>query len=79
MLKLFVFLNILEHPVATNIVLMSPSNTEKSSMIRDYSSTELRNVVFKVNEVLALFVGSDVVEMDILVAPFEVMNDAFIG
>ena len=48
-------------------------------MIRDDCSTELGNVVFKVDQVLALFVGDDIVEVDIFVAPFEVVDDALVS
>lgn len=48
-------------------------------MISDYSSAELRDIVNKVNEILRLLSGLHIVEVDILVAPFEVMDDPFIS
>ena len=47
-------------------------------MITDYSSAEFRNVVLEVNEILALLVSCHIVEMNVLVAPLEVMNNTLV-
>lgn len=70
--------NVFEHPVTADIILMTPSDTEKSAMVTDDCSAELGNIIFKVNEILRLFVSCDIVEMNIFVAPFEVMDYPFI-
>ena len=48
-------------------------------MVADYCSTELGDVVLEVDEVLALLVRDDVVEVNILVAPLEVVDDALVS
>ena len=57
---------------------MPASNAEKSAVITDDRATELRNVVLEVDEVLTLLVCRHVVEVDVLVAPLEVVNDALV-
>ena len=48
-------------------------------MVTNDCSTEFRNVVLEVYEVLALLVRDDIIEVNILVTPFEVVNYALIG
>jgi len=47
-------------------------------VIADHSSAELGDVVFEVYQVLALLVRYDIVEVDVFVAPFEIMNNSFV-
>ena len=47
-------------------------------MVRHDCTTELRNVVFEINQVFALFVRYNIVEMNILVSPLEVMDDTLV-
>ena len=70
--------NIFEHPITTYIILVSTSNAKESSMICYYCSTELRNVVIEVNQILGLLMRLDVIEMNIFVTPFKVMNNSFV-
>ena len=72
------FFNILEHPIAANVLLHPASNAIKTSMVRHDCTTELRNVVFEINQVFALFVRYNIVEMNILVSPLEVMDDTLV-
>ena len=71
-------LHILEHPVAADILLHTPGDAVEPSVIADNGSAELGNVDLKVNEVLALFVGYDIVEVYIFVTPFKIMNNALV-
>ena len=79
MLKLLVLLNVFKHPVAAHVVLMSASDAEQAAMVADDCATELRNIVLEVDKVFALLVSCHVVEVNILVAPLKVMNDALVG
>ena len=79
MLQLFMLLNILEHPVTAHVILMSTSDTKESTMVADNCSAKLWNVIFEVDEVLALFMCRHIIEMNILVTPLEVMDDALIS
>jgi hypothetical protein len=47
-------------------------------MIAYHSSAKLGNVVLEVDQVLGLLVSHDIVEVNVLVAPFEVVDDALI-
>lgn len=47
-------------------------------MVANHCATELWNVVFEVDKVLALLMGDDVVKVDVFVAPFEVVDDALV-
>jgi len=47
-------------------------------MVAHHCTAELWDVVLKVHQVLALLVRNDIVEMDIFIAPFEVVDDAFV-
>ena len=79
MFKLFVFFYVLKHPVAADVILVSSCDTEKSTMVTDYSTAELWNVILKVNQIFRLLMRCDIVKMNVFVAPFEVMDDAFVG
>ena len=74
-LQTLLLFDVLEHPVAAHIVLVSSSDAEESPMISDDCSTEFRNVLVEVNQILGLLPIDHIVEMDILVAPLEVMDD----
>ena len=77
-LELFVLLDVLEHPVAAHVVLVATGDAEEAPVVTHHRSAELGNVVFEVDEVLGLLVRCDVVEVDVLVAPFEVVDDALV-
>ena len=47
-------------------------------MVRYDCATELRNVIFEIDQILALLVRNDIVEVDVLVAPFEVVDNALV-
>lgn len=47
-------------------------------MITDNSSTKLRDIVLEVNEVLGLLMCHDIIKVYILIAPFEVVNNALV-
>ena len=57
---------------------MAASYAVESTVVTHDSSTEFRNVVLEIDQVLALFVRDHIVEMDVLVTPFEVMYDALV-
>lgn len=71
-------LDVLKHPVAAHVVLVAACNAVQATVVRDDSATELGNVVFEVNQVLALLVRDHVVEMDVFVPPFEVVDYPFV-
>lgn len=48
-------------------------------MVADDCAAELGNVVLEVDEVFALLVSCNIIEVNVLVAPLEVMNDALVG
>ena len=75
MLQALLLLNILQHPVTTHIILVSAGDTEQSSMVRDHCSAEFRNVLVEIYEILRLLLVDDIVEMNVLVSPFEVVDD----
>ena len=79
MFELFVLFHVLKHPVTTNIVLMSTSNTKEPPMIAYNSPAELWNVILEINQIFRLLVSSNVVKVDVLVSPFEVVNNSFIS
>ena len=58
---------------------MTSSNAVQPSVVTDNCPTEFRNVVFKIDKILALLVRDDIVEVDVLVAPFEVVDNALVG
>jgi hypothetical protein len=47
-------------------------------MISDNCPAELRNIVVEVNQVFGLFVRLDIIEMDVFVAPFKVVDYSLI-
>ena len=79
MFKLFMLFNIFKHPVAADVVLMTSSDAKQSSMVAHDSSTELWNVILKVNQVLRLLMSCDIVKVNVFIAPFEIVDDSFIG
>ena len=48
-------------------------------MIAHYSSAELGNVILEINKIFRLLVCRHIIEMNVLIAPFEIMDDSFIG
>ena len=58
---------------------MSTSNTEESTMISNNCSTKFRNIVVEVDQIFRLFVGLNIVEMNIFITPFKVMNYSLIS
>jgi hypothetical protein len=48
-------------------------------MICHNGSTKFGNIAFKVHQVFALLEGDDIVEVNIFVAPFEVVDYSFVG
>jgi hypothetical protein len=57
---------------------MPTRNTKKTAMVRNYSTTELRDIVFEINQVFALLMSRNIIKMNIFIAPFEVMNDPLV-
>jgi hypothetical protein len=53
---------------------MPPCNTEQSSVVAHHRPAELGDVVIKVNQVFGLLVGLNIIKMNILVSPLEVMD-----
>ena len=47
-------------------------------MVTDNRATELWNVVLEVDKILALLVGDDIIEVDVFVTPFEVVDYALV-
>lgn len=76
MLQALLLLNVLQHPVTTHIILVSAGDTEQSSMVRDHGSAEFRNVLVEIYEILRLLLVDDIVEMNVLVSPLEVVDDS---
>lgn len=58
---------------------MSSGNTEEPSMIGNYGATELWNIALKIDQVLGLLPCVDIVEVDVFVAPFEVVNNPLVS
>lgn len=48
-------------------------------MVRDYSSAEFGNIIIEVNQIFRLLVRLDIVEVNVLVSPFKVMNDSLVS
>jgi len=48
-------------------------------MICYHCSTELRNIIGKVHQVFGLFSRLHIIEMNVLIAPLEVVNDPFVS
>ena len=78
MLQLLMLFHILKHPVTADVVLVTPSYAEEASMVADNSAAKLGDVVLEVDQVLALLVCGDVVEVDVFVTPLEVVNDSLV-
>jgi hypothetical protein len=57
---------------------MPPRNTKKTAMVRNHSTTELRDIVFEINQVFALLMSRNIIKMNIFITPFEVMNDPLV-
>ena len=48
-------------------------------MIADHRSAEFGDVILKVDEILALLMGRHVIEVNVFVAPLEVVDYSFVG
>jgi hypothetical protein len=72
-------LHIFKHPVAAHVILVSPCNAEKSPVVSHYCAAELGDVALEVNEVLRLLSSVNIVEVDVLVTPLEVVDDSLVG
>jgi hypothetical protein len=72
-------LHVLKHPVAAHVILVSTCNAEKSPVISDYCAAKLGDVALEVNQVLRLLSSVHIVEVDVFVAPLEVVDDSFVG
>lgn len=57
---------------------MPTPNAEKSAVVTHNSPAELWDIGLKVNQVLRLLKCYHIVEMNVLVAPLEIMDDAFV-
>ena len=79
MLQLFMFFNVLKHPIAADVVLVPTCYAEKPTVVAHHRPAELRDVILEINKILGLLVGGHIVEMNIFVAPFKVVDDSFIG
>jgi len=79
MFKTFLFFDVLEHPIAAHIVLMSSRNAKQSSVISDNSSAKFRNVLVEIHQKFWLLSIYYIIEMNVFIAPFKVMNDSSIG
>jgi len=76
MLKTLFLLDVLKHPIAAHVILMTTCNTKETSVICDDCSTEFGNVLVEINKEFRLFAIDDIVEVNVLVAPFEIVNDS---
>ena len=45
-------------------------------MVRDHCPTELRNVLIEIYQILSLLLIDHIIEMNVLIAPLEVMNNS---
>jgi hypothetical protein len=72
------FFDILEHPIATLIILVATTDAEKPAVITHDSPAELWYIRFKVNQILRLLRSNHVVEVNVFVAPFEVVDDSLV-
>jgi len=57
---------------------MSTCNAKETAMVTDNGSAEFGNVVFEVHQILALFMCCHIIKMNVLVSPFEVVDDSFV-
>jgi hypothetical protein len=58
---------------------VSASNAKESAVVRHNCSAKLRNVGFKVDQVLRLLERNHIVEVNVLIAPLEVVYNAFVS
>ena len=75
-LETLALLDVLKHPRAAHVVEVAASDAKEASVIGDNGAAELGNVVVEVYEVLGLLVVDNIVEVNVLVASFEVVDDA---
>jgi hypothetical protein len=58
---------------------VSPCNAEKSPVVSHYCAAELWDVALEVNKVLRLLSSVNIVEVDVLVTPLEVVDDSLVS
>jgi len=58
---------------------MPASNAEQSSMICNHCTTELGYIALEVNQIFGLLSSVNIIEVDVLVSPLEVMNYSFVS
>ena len=78
MLQHAVLLDILQHPVAAHVLLHATGDAVQAPVVAHHRPAELRDIVLEINQILALLVRDDIVEVDVLVAPLEVVNDPLV-
>ena len=74
MLQLLVFLDVLEHPVAAHVVLVTTADTEHFTFVSDQGAAELGNEVVVVQHNLLTRLLVHIVKVNVFGAPFEVMH-----
>jgi hypothetical protein len=74
-----VLLNILKHPLAALVVLVPAADAKEPPVVCYNSAAKLWNVRLEVHQIFALLEGNYVVEVNIFVAPFEVVNDSLVS
>ena len=57
---------------------MTAGDAKQAAMIADNCPAELGNIVLEVDEVLALLVRGNIVKVDVLITPLEVVDDALV-
>lgn len=72
-------LDVLQHPITADIILVSSRDTEETAMFAYYCSAKLRNVILEINQVLRLLMCGHIIEMDILIAPLKIVDNALVG
>lgn len=72
-------LDVLQCPIATLVVLVPTANTKQASVVCDDRAAKLGNVALKIDEVFGLLPVHHIVEVDVLVTPLEVVDDALVG
>lgn len=65
---------ILQHPITANVVLVTTSDAENFTLIGNESPTEFRDEEIVVQEDLVAGALVDVVEVNVLGAPLEVVD-----
>ena len=58
---------------------MAAADAKKSAVVGNNSSTELGDVGLEIYQILGLFECYNIIEVNILVAPFKVVNNSFVS